>query len=80
LKNKGLNMERICLRCGHQACEDCGFWCDVVLNDKFGGGMALKEEVMEGDKIVLDFVLCCDGNCVYTKEELENDKREFIRV
>lgn len=43
---------RICIRCGHEACESCKTWCDHMLYFRLGDSS-------------YEPVSCCDGACLY---------------
>lgn len=52
--------ERVCLICGHEPCEYCQTWCDLVAHQ--------TDE--KGD--VVDVITCCESECVYTWHDLRH--------
>ena len=54
---------KICLKCHHQVCENCGDWCDTVLMDKDQpGNHSHVEDPNDPDEYP---TACCDGECTY---------------
>ena len=68
LRNKTLPAnKRVCYKCGHQVCPDCGTWCDTMLLeiDWPGNWEDLDEEDVDSEGRVYPPHACCQMECSY---------------